>query len=524
MQRQDGRAASLFFLSAGDNFSPVHPRISSFFAAVHFLPRARRKGQMQAAGSNGGDGKRRKTPSVDVVVPAIFMAIPSDIMHELCLYIRMWDLFYFLGQTSRAIRQAYYKPSSFFTEERPLHLPVTPDSLHTTMTPWLFALLQRALPGDRPLPAHLHHFVYPTMCAWHEYPREMAYPKRVPLSLFAYTARGCSLHIPPLSWDDYDFVLCEVSQTTRVLCIAGNWSDLCRSASALSVAYPNVEVLDVVHCSTIDSIRLLDFAQCFPCIKKVRVHESCAVGRPSICDEMKKEPSLFDLLDISIMSFVDLPVSTEEVACDRRCMQRTTGKFVIYRGMHPAALDVLKADLERRRTAQQTWRVEISSSRLNPFPPGPPVRALGQYVTDIVWDRRSDHQCVLAPWTALTSVRRITVQRNRPTMSDPVITITGPDDVLLLGGDDDYADIVIESARPLRHADVAYLDVALTWIASPDTRDALLLGDMVALDAKLKAIRHTFPLDYDYAFRVRVKLVLRVDDQIHHPVFAVEYV
>ena len=472
-----------------------------------------------------GGGKRRR---IDEHAASI-TALPADIIiNGLCPFLAWGDLSVFLGMTCRRLRVAYYKPSVFFTDARPLRLPINADMKGTLMGPGLLGLWENASAEAGKTPVHLY---LGEKVSWG--------PKYSP------NDSGLKIH-PRATWIELSVDEGLVLRTNPSS--AGiRWSFAIRE---LVVRYGNALALYPFFYRNaagraIDSLRVISDGDCFGWsgLLPLPLHDmpepgirTLHLGLPVASHVLSEYIHTFekamvyidrmDMTSCNIQYYTDKGVDQYTYLLDsveiatmivnaprrgnserfyQRCMQRTTGRFVVTRTGVPDWASLLVAELERRREEGRPWHLCFS----NTVPQDgldrrdwPLLHAISKYVTEMEWRVLDGIWYIDLDWDALASVRRFTIT---VPSHQPGLTFTVPKDDKKLICYTRPTSFTVEARKPgtfLRPADMRYLYTALSCLKSNHFYETAYRGDISVLKFCIRRCQKKQLKGYDYAFRI----------------------
>ena len=325
----------------------------------------------------------------------------------------MVSLIHFLGGTCRAIRDAYYTPESFFTDERPLYA-VTGRKMQQTYVPAvLYRLLRNAKPESKAVPTKfvLADKESPAFSAWHFNVRSTHYPTCLRLSDFKYTI--------------VDFVIQYIMLHTSIPFFSGrpdlstlNRVEICRlrdisyHGSRDLSTWPSIKVVRLQR----DTLYTMDDIQStqtmFPGAT-VEIPYMDRLGYVSLEPDVQYDlATIFANVQIDTLGF---NAGLDQSALGAKCIQRAArvaDTLEIKSGCPGAWATVIATELERRVVDQRNYRCILEIAQLLPKDL---LADCGKYITHVrcipEWVNRNRHPMhVLRSLNSLTAVRRIDIR------------------------------------------------------------------------------------------------------------------
>ena len=466
---------------------------------------------MQEVILDAGESFRRRRELEESAAAVVFMTIPPDVMHAICLFLRLKVLFRFLGETCRSIRERYFRLSEIFTEARPMHMPLDIELRYTMMVPSMQALARRALPGAKAIPVHARlNSIGERMrympVAWDNPWALKLRAQRVPLFSIHYEVRKSGAHTVE-----------NMSALLRALRRRREW----RHVRCIDISF----VVDSMHklphrilqqrFTSVKRIRIqiaVDDAQfnhvdllerLFPCATLYLPGASWPDTLDSL--EMEYRVSLLDKAEFKTVVFRGA-ASLATLEAYRKCMHRTIKVFIVSTETSPVWRGVIASELENRIARRRPYRVDshlcfkddisaLNASLITPF---------GKYIAELLVNQTVCDDTGFN-WTGLVSVRRFSI--TLPREAEMTEIATPPSVALERARWQSKCNITVASGRPLRPVDMAYLFRVLSWVTSSAMKDMKARGDAVVFSTALEAFRRAYVADYDHAFRVYYEFI-----------------
>lgn len=448
-----------------------------------------------------GANRRRLVLESNPIGVRFFLGLPNEILiHEICSFLSRRCIYTLLGKTCWAIRQEYYKATSVYTSDRPMHVAINVETGYVAPDEDYGAyLIRQARARSEVVPIHatLRPNRPVSRAGWH-------------LSDFKYTI--CR------------FAASDISLRALVHFLSQH------------PEFGSVSVLDFREIDTSEAPQdphmALDLATqiAFPAVRLVTLDQDGIAGHQALSLRFPQAVlriNLLNLLEIDDRLIQtmrargcrdNVQISGLCIACDyyegwgeleqyRWCIQRTVSVFILSNDIPSEVADLLASELKSLSAIPVYYivrtRRDLTDAALPLVCP-----AYAKYVTSVTLGHYNESDDLMDYYLKImhgfVSVRRLEVCF---ALGGPIrLSLASPDNVIVIHAEKEKdptpsISIEIKSPTPLRLADMEYIVVSIDGMTQIQYTDAVECD----IAQQVAAIRQRLPQTHDPAWRLMYK-------------------